>query len=190
MTARSLATTGAGVLALLLTTGCAQGSAEKAVGNAEAAIAAIRVEAEKIAPAALATLNDSLTAMKTRMEAGDYSGALMGARTVTTMARDLGANLETRKAQLTTAYETTAAAIPGRLEAVNARIAELAAMRRLPPTVNAAAFTAVRDEAPQWSTTWASITADHAAGNLAGALTAANTLRDRLAQAATALGMN
>jgi hypothetical protein len=188
MTARTLAWSGVGLVAVL-SAGCARSSAETAVTRAEAAIAAIRPEAEKVAPVELASLNDSLTAMKARIAAEDYSGALMGARSVNSLARDLGANLATRKAQLTTSYNTTAEAVPRQIGAVNARIAELAAMRRLPPGVDPAAFAAVRAEAPQWQEKWAEASQQFAAGNVALALTAANEVRARLTAVSKMLGM-
>lgn len=179
---------GLGLVALALA-GCAKRSAESAIGQAEKTIAGMQAEAEKVAPNELKALVDSVAAMKARVAAGDHSGALMGARTVGTMARDLAANLAGRKEQLTNSYNAAAAEMPKQLEAVTARINELAGMRRLPAGIDAASFSALKDEAATWSATWTAAADAFKAGNLAAALTQANQLKSRLAVAAKALGI-
>ncbi len=184
-------TTSIAVLGLVTLTlaGCAQRSAENAIGQAEKTIAGMQAEAEKVAPNELKALVDSVAAMKARVAAGDHSGALMGARTVGTMARDLEANLAGRKEQLTTSFNAASAEIPKQIETVTARITELAGMRRLPAGIDPAGLSALKDEAATWGATWTAASDAFKAGNLAAALTQANQLKTRLAVAVKALGI-
>ncbi|MGE0442455.1 MAG: hypothetical protein AB7L66_21600 [Gemmatimonadales bacterium] len=188
MRSKPLAT--AAVLMAVLTTGCAKRSADSAIARAESEIADLRSEAEKIAPNELKALDDSLGAMKARVEAGDYSGALMGARSIHSLARDLGANLATRKEQLTTSFTTLQNELPAKLEAVTGRLKDLGAMRRLPPGIDANKVAALQTDAAGWASKWTEATQAFAAGNLAAALNAGNEIRSKVAEAMSALQMN
>lgn len=169
--------------------GCSAGSARREVGAAERQIQAIQESAQKIAPDRLKALTDSLEAIKARIEAGETRAAVMSARSVTTQARDLAATLETTRSQLETAFRGASGEIPGQLERVQARISELSAMRRLPPNINAANFAALRAEAANWPAMWEQATKDFSEGNLAKAMSQANTLRRALASAQNTLAM-
>ena len=169
--------------------GCAKRSAESAIARADETLAAVRPEAEKIAPNELKAMTDSVAAMKARVAAGDHSGALMGARTINSMARDLQANLPKRKEQLTASFNSTAAEMPKEIEAVTARVAEFGKLRRLPPGLDPAKFAALQTEVPGWSTSWTQATESFKAGNLAAALNLANELKARIADAKRTLMM-
>lgn len=169
--------------------GCSGSSAKRAVDRAEQEIAKIRDQAAKIAPDRLQSLTDSLAAIKTRLEAGDNRSALMSARSVTALARDLGATLENTRTQLETAFKSASDELPGLLQRVQARVAELAAMRRLPPNVNAASFATIRTESAGWTGMWDAAQKAYADGNLAAAMSQANALRRALTAAQGPLGM-
>lgn len=179
----------AGLALALTTAGCAKRSAESAIGQAERSIAAVRADAEKIAPNELKGLTDSLEAMKAKVASGDYSGALMGARSLASLARDLGANLPARREQLTNSYNAVAAEVPKLLDQATARVNELAAMRRLPPGIDPARFAAVRTESTGWAGAWTEAAAAFSQGNLAQALNLAGGLRDKLTAALKTLGI-
>ena len=170
--------------------GCAKRSAESAIAQAESDIAGMQATAEKVAPNEFKTLRDSVTAMKAKVTAGDYSGALMGARTVGTMARDLRANLTGRAAQLTTAFNGIAAELPKQVDAVTAKVKELAGLKKLPAGIDPAGFAALKDQVPTWSQTWATADASFKAGNLADALSKANDLKTKVAAAMKVVGLS
>ena len=180
-------------LVLLLSSGlvgCAKQSAEKAIARAEQDIAAVRPEAEKVAPVELAVLVDSVAAMKAHVAAGEYSAASRGARNLGLSVRDLRANLGNRRQQLTTGFTATANELPPQLEAVVARVSQLGAMRRLPPGIDQARFDALKAEAPTWPGAWAAAKQDFDAGNLAQAMSAAAQLKTKVADARRLLSMN
>lgn len=169
--------------------GCAKQSAEKAIAKAEQDLAALRPEAEKVAPTELAGLADSIAAMKTRAASGDYAAAAMGARNLGLSIRDLRANLNTRRQQLTTGFTATSDELPGQLDAVVARVAELGAMRRLPEGIDQARFNTLKAEAPTWKDTWAAAKQAFDNGNLAEAMASATRLKNKVADARRLLSM-
>lgn len=179
-----------GIVGLVVgTTGCAKGSAESAIAKAEKAVAAIQADAEKVAPAEVKALSDSLVAMKARVATGDYSGALMGARQAGTMTRDLTANLAKRRDQLNSAFAAVSAELPKELAAVMVKVTELGALKRLPPTIDAAKFASLKAEAGGWATKWTAATEAFKAGNLAEAMAAANEVKVKVSAAMTTLGL-
>jgi hypothetical protein len=172
----------------LVLAGCGGGAAG-AVESAEREIARVQEQAAKIAPDRLQALSDSLAAFKSRLGQGDDRAIVLATRTLVSQVRDLVANLETTKQQLTGAFSTASSELPRMLETVLARISELAAMRRLPPTVNAERFSALQAESAGWSAMWGKAQEDFNAGNLAAAMSAANTLRAKLRDANSFLGL-
>ncbi len=164
------------LLVLVGLAGCAKSSAESAVATADKAMAAIPEEAKLVSPAQFKTLTDTLADVKARLEKGDYQSALMGARSITVMARDLQAQLPTQKAQLTSAFETAKKEVPALVDSVKTKIAELAKMRRLPPSIDQAKFAALQADAATWSDRWAQAEAAFQKGELAAAMSSANQI--------------
>lgn len=184
-----MGTISAGLLVLGLGA-CAQGSAERAITAAEKAVAEVQADASKIAPAELKALTDSIAAMKAHVAAGDHRAALMGGRSVTTGARDLGSSLATRKEQLTTSFNAVAGELPAQLTAVLARIKELRGLRRLPGGIDPAKFSALAADAAGWETAWKTAADGFAAGNLSEALSQARAIATKVADARSLLGMS
>ena len=178
----------AGMLALSLV-GCAKGSAESAIAAAESAVNAVKDEATKVSPNELKAITDTIAALKAKVAAGDYQPALMGARTATSMARDLAASVSTRKVQLTTSFTTLAAEMPKQMAAVTAKVTELAAMRKLPAGVDAARVATLKTEVGTWDGAWKAATDAFASGNLSEALTKGNEVKAKVAQVMAMFGM-
>jgi hypothetical protein len=181
--------TAVGLLAVTLS-GCEEGSARSAVEEAETAIAAVEAEAANVAPVRLQALQDSMTAIKSRLEAGEHRSALMSARSVTSLARDLGATMASTKTQLESAFKNATDELPPMLQKVTARINEVAAMRRPPPNVDPAQFASVQSASAAWSDLWSRAMQDYQSGKLAAALGKANELRTALRSAMNTLAMD
>ena len=172
------------------TAGCGKSSAESAIKKAESGLAAIKADAEQVAPDELRALTDSIAAMKALVASGDHSGALMGARQAGTKTRDLAANLVTRRGQLNSAFAAMSTEVPKMLESVTAKVAELSALKKLPPTVDAAKFAAIKGQAAGWATNWAAAADSFKAGNLAAAMSAATAIKAELTTAMATLGLS
>ncbi len=174
----------------LAAAGCGKSSAESAIKKAESGLAAIKADAEQVAPDELRALTDSIAAMKALVVSGDHSGALMGARQAGTKIRDLKANLVTRRDQLNSAFAAMSMELPTMLKSVTDKAAELSAMKKLPPTIDPAKFAAVKEQAAGWATNWAAATESFKAGNLAAAMSAATAIKAQLATAMASLGLS
>ncbi len=180
---------GFAVLGLLVAgTGCAKSSAESAIDAAEKMVSGFSAQAEQLAPADLKAINDSIAAMKARVASGDYSGALMGARQTTSIARDLAAGLATRKTQLTNSFTALSAELPKQLELVAGKINALAAMKKLPKGADPARVAALKTEAAGWPAAWTAATEALKAGNLAEAVAKGTALKTRVAAVAAMFG--
>lgn len=177
-------------LVLVMASGCAKGSAESAVAAAEKAIGKIEVEATKVSPVELKAVVDSVAAMKGHIAAGDYRAALMGARSASSMVRDLESGMATRKEQLTNSFNAISAELPKQMTTVTARVAELAAMRRLPAGMDPAMVAALKTETGGWQAAWDGATKAFADGNLADALTQARAVSDKVTGVMTKLGLS
>ena len=180
---------GLAVLGLLVAgTGCAKSSAESAIDGAEKVVAGMQVQAEQLAPGDLKAINDSIAAMKARVASGDYSGALMGARQATNIARDLSIGLPARKDQLTASFTALSAELPKQLETVLAKVNLFVSQKKLPKGTDPARVAALKTEAAGWGAAWTAATDAFKAGNLADAVGKGTVLKNRLATVMTALG--
>jgi len=177
------------LLLLLGLAGCAKSSANSAVARAEKDIAQLPPDAAKIAPVEVKALNDSVGAMKANIEKGDFRAALMGARSVSSLARDLSFNLNARKTQLTAAYNAAADEVPKQLDSLAAKVEELGKMRRLPPGIDAARFAQVKANVDVLRQQWTAATQAHANGEIAAALAKANEVKAKVADAMKVVGM-
>lgn len=177
-------------LALLLgLAGCARSSAKSAVDAAEKAVGGIQEQAALIAPTQIKALSDTLADVKARFDRGEYQSALMGARSVSMMARDLGAQLPTQKAQLTSAFESAQKDVPPLISSVQAKVAELAKLRRLPPGIDPARFAALQTDVAGWGDQWAQAQAAFQKGELAAGMATANQIQGKARDAMALLKM-
>lgn len=176
----------AGVLAG--STGCAKQSAESAITKTETALAAIKDQAEKLAPSDLKSLTDSLAGMKAKVAAGDYDAALMGARGLGNMVRDLSSQLEQRKGQLNTTFTAMTAELPKQIEELTAKVTQLAGMKKLPGGIDPAKFAALKTDAAGWGAAWTAAADAFKAGNLAEAVSKGTELKNKVAAATALLG--
>jgi len=168
--------------------GCAERSAKSAVEKAESQIAAIRDEAQKVAPDRLKSLSDSLESIKGRLSGGDFRSVVMSARSISALTRDLEANLGNTKSQLETAFQGASNELPGQLDAAIAKVNEVAGLRRLPAGIDPAKFNTLKEESATWMDSWNKAKADFDAGNLAQAMSSVNGLRAKVREVNGLLG--
>ncbi|MEZ4589169.1 MAG: hypothetical protein R2909_22580 [Gemmatimonadales bacterium] len=168
--------------------GCAERSARSAVETAENQIAAIRDEAQKVAPDRLKSLSDSLESIKSRLSGGDYRSVVMSARSISALTRDLEANMANTRSQLQTAFQSASNELPGQLDAAIAKVNQVAGLRRLPAGIDPAKFNTLQTESATWMDSWNKAKADFDAGNLAQAMSAVNSLRAKVREVGNLLG--
>lgn len=180
----------AAVLFVALLAACADSArapAQAAIQGTEALLAAVRAEAEKYAPEQLKAVDEALAAAKASFSKGEFKAALDGAKELPGKAMALGSAAAVKKAELVKAFQDAAGRIPGQIEAVKARLEELAKARKLPAGLDAATVQAARERLAEASQAWEEATAGMKAGALARAAEAARAASEKADQAAAYL---
>lgn len=126
---------GKGVAALavvcvaLASLGCNKGPADAAIRSAEQALEAARPEIEKYTPTAYAPLTADLANAKTLFDQGRYTDALKSAQDLATNIETAVAAANEQKAELSVAWARVSARLPKIVEALTARVGDVAATK-------------------------------------------------------------
>jgi hypothetical protein len=136
--------------------------------------------------------------LKAKFDQKDYKGVLAAAPALLAQAQGLSAAAATaRQAAEAAALEAfnsewsaLAADVPAQLAAVTNRVGMLSKSKRLPASLDAAAFEAAKAGADEARTLWDQATAAQAAGNMEQAVTAARQVKEKLDAAMVGLGMS
>jgi ABC-type transporter Mla subunit MlaD len=174
------------VLATMLAAGCSQKEpASRAVAAAEDALAAVSDEAQKYIPKRYAEVKAELDVARAALAAEEYAAALDAVKDIPAKAAELAtqatAAREQLAAELTGEWARLSAAMPGILEGIDGRFAELGKLRQLPRELDADAVERARKDIEIAKFGWNQAVEAFDAGNLEGA--AARGLEvERLAQ--------
>jgi len=164
--------------------------AEAALKSAETALAAVGDEAARLAPDELKAVTDGLAAAKAKFTSGKYQEALGAASDLGAKVKGLGEAVKARKDELTKAWSAAAAAVPEMMGAVQARIAELSAMKKLPKEIGAEALAKAKEEAAAVGAAWEKAQAAFRSGALAEAVAQVRGLPERAHGIMDRLGMH
>ena len=175
----------------MLVVGCSRDKepAEAAIKAAEAAVGAAKVEAAKYVPDQVKGLEDALKAAKDSFEKKEYTQALNAAKDLPAKAKDLAAAAEAKKAEMTKAWEETAADLPKMLEAIKSRVDVLSKSKKLPADLDKAKFEGAKAGLDEITKTWMDADSAFKGGNVADALAKANEVKAKAAEIMTTLGM-
>ena len=162
--------------------------AEMAVNGLEKAAATAKPEIERFAPDRMAGVNDAVAAVKTKFDAGHYASVLADVQaasgTVTAAAEAAAA----RKAQLSTEWAAFAG-MPETVGQVEARMAELTAMRRLPRGMNKARLDGAKSSLDSAKDLWDEASEAQQDGDLVLAVSKAKDARPLVDALVTTLGI-
>lgn len=182
-----------GVLALLSACDSQKQPAQAAYAQIETSVAAVRENLEKFAPAEYEQLNGLMDQMKTRLNGKDYTGALQFQPQIMAQLREASGVAAKAKNQLTTAmvgeWRQSAVDIPRMLTQLNARIAELKAMARLPANVARDALQHVQASLPDLTTDWNGAMDASRRNDVTTAVTKAQSVKKRCSEFAAQLGV-
>jgi hypothetical protein len=185
--------------ALLGACGGQQEPAQKAIDNAEAAIAAIKEDAVKFVPDDLKGLEDSLQGMKDNYAKGNYPAVLTASRELNTRIASVTETVSQKRdemqsmtEQLTEQWNTLSVEVPEMVETVTARVDSITKTGKLPKDLDAAAFERVKTESATMAQSWQQALGAFSNGNMQEAVDMAlvakdkaNTLRSGLKMDAT-----
>lgn len=176
---------------LLLTAACAggRGAAERAIAQADSAVAAVEPEASKVAPDQLKTLQDAVASGRASLEANDYEAAVAAVQDVPARAQELAGQLPAKRAELTASWDTLSGAMARNLDSVEARLDRAARTRRYPPGLNAQAVDSLKQVIATARQEWAEAETMSRNGNLAQALAKGLEIKGKVSQVMVAVGM-
>lgn len=186
------------VAAALLAFGCANQKepAEKAVAQVESAAAAIRDDAAKYAPDALQSFDATLSATKDKLAKGDYKGVLADSQQLNTSLNSLRETVTEQKAMAEAAAAAAAekwaalsADVPKMVDAIQSRVDTLSKSRKLPKNLSQESFDAAKSGLETMKSTWAQATSAFSSGDPVGAVSMAESVRQKGNEVLGLLGM-
>ena len=182
----------AAAAAALLFVGCespAKAPAEAAIKAAEAAVEAAKAEAQKLVPEQLKAAQDAVAAAKAKFTAADYPAALTAAQEAGKKAAELAAAVKAKRDELTAAWKTVAAQMGTQVQAINAKLAELAKAKKLPKGIDKDAVQKAKDGLAALTKDWSDAAAKFGSGQLQEAVAAAKALLPKAGEIAAKLGL-
>lgn len=188
---RALSVTAAAAAALLFVA-CespAKAPADAAIKAAEAAVEAVKAEAQKLVPDQLKAVQDAIGAAKAKFAAGDFPAALTAGTDAGKKAKDLAAAIKAKKDELAAAWKTAAAQMGTHLQAINAKLAELAKAKRLPKGIDKDTVQKAKDSVAALTKDFGDATGKFGGGQLQEAVAAAKGLLSRAHEIAAKLGV-
>ena len=178
----------------MLFAGCAGSQktpATNAVAQAETAVNEVKFEAEKFAPAELATTEASLAKLKADLAKEDYKHVIAG---VPQFNKDIAALKEivvakqTQQVAAANEWQTLNEQVPKQMDAIQVRVDTLS-KQALPKEVNKEAFESAKAGLETLKTTWAEATAAFSAGNAQEATDKARMVQTKAKELETQLAM-
>ncbi len=164
----------AGVLAA-----CGKGPARTALETADAAIEAVRPEAEAFVPVEWGMLQEAAKAAHDKFSKGDYSSALSAAQELPAKAKDVAATAARKKEEALKSWEELQGSLPQLMQALAAKLGTLSAAKKLPKDVDRAAVEAAQEALPGITQLWHDAGQSASRGDLMGAVIRAGEARDR-----------
>lgn len=177
-------------LATVLAVACSSEKepAEMAVTGLETAASTARPDIERFAPDRMPAVNAAVAAVKTKFDGGNYAGALADVQaasgTVTAAAEAAAA----RKAALSTEWAAFAG-LPTTVGQIEARMSELAAMRRLPRGMDKARLDGARSSLDSAKALWDEATDAQEDGDLVLAVSKAKNASPIIESLVSTLGI-
>jgi len=166
-----------------------KGAATAAIQSAQTAYAAIKDNAEKIAPDQAKTIEDAIASAQTMLANGDAKGALAAAQAIPDQVKQLADALPAKTQELQTTWQSLSAGLPDVMKTIQSRVDVLSKSAHLPAGLDKAAFDTVKSGVASATQMWTDAQAAFQSGNLADAVSKAQSVKQAAASALTALKM-
>jgi hypothetical protein len=160
--------------------------ADAALKAAQQAYDAVKADAAKYVPQEATDVESAIAAAKASFDKGDYAAALTAAQALPARISALGSAVAAKKTELTTAWTALSAGLPQVVAAIQGRVDILSKSKKLPASIDAAAFDGVKTGLAGLNQTLVDATTAANGGDLATAVAKANDVK---AQAVKALGV-
>lgn len=186
------------LLAALVAAGCANQKepATRAVADIEGAIASIRGDASKYAPAELQQVEAAASSLKDQLAKEDYKGVLAATPAVSAQLSSLQQAVDAKRQEAQAAmaaaseeWKALSAEVPQMVQALQSRVDILSQSKKLPKNVKAEAFEAAKSGLDSTKASWDSATQAFSSGDPVKAVELAKAAKAAGTAALQALGM-
>ena len=185
-------------LAAVLLSGCntQKGPAEQAVAGAQAALDAVRDDAQKYVPEQLGGVEEKLSDMKGSFAKGDYAGVLAAAPGVTASINSMKDAAAAKKNEAVVAlakakddWGPASSAVPKMVDDLGKRVETLSKTKKLPKGVTKEAVAAAKTGLDSLKSTWADANNAATSGDFTTAMAKADAVKSKAAEMMKSLGM-
>jgi predicted small secreted protein len=185
-------------LAAVLLVGCntQKGPAEQAVASAQAALDAVRDDAQKYAPEQLGGVEAKLNDMKGAFQQGNYAGVLAAAPGVTAAIAGMKDAAAAKKGEAEQAlakakddWGPASTAVPKMVDDIAKHVETLSKNKHLPRGVTKDSLAAAKTAVDTMKSTWADATNASSSGDYTTAMAKAQAVKDKAAEVMKSLGM-
>ena len=186
-------------LAVVLLVACntQKGPAEQAVASAQAALDAVRDDAQKYAPEQLGGVEGKLSEVKGSFQKGDYAGVLAAAPGLTSAIAGMKDAISAKKAEAEQAlakakddWGPASSAVPKMVDEIARRVETLGKTKKLPKGVSKDAVAAAKTGLDSLKSSWAEATNASSSGDFTTAMAKAQAVKDKASAMMKSLGMN
>jgi hypothetical protein len=179
-----------GVAALtFIAVGCNKGPAETALKVSEQALEEARPELARYTPDELASLTTAIGDARQQFEKGNYTEALKAAQGLPARIEAAVASAAAKKEELAKAWANLSEAVQPAVDALAAKVAELAAMRKPPRGMDAARLGSAQADLGAITTAWAEAGEAFRGGDVPRAVRIAQDVRAKVTALSDLLGL-
>ena len=185
-------------LAVVLLVACntQKGPAEQAVASAQAALDAVRDDAQKYAPEQLGGVEAKLSDIKGSFQKGDYAGVLAAAPGLTSAIAGMKEAAANKKAEAEQAlakakddWGPASAAVPKMVEEIDKRVETLSKTKHLPKGVTKDSVAAAKTGVDSLKSMWNDATNAANSGDFTTAMAKADSVKAKAAEIMKSLDM-
>ena len=163
--------------------------AEEALKAAEQAVGQAKTEAGKIVPDQVSSLESALNGAKEKFSKGDYKAALADAQAIPGKVKEVLEAAKAKKEELTKTWNDLSQGLPKMIGSIKSRVDILSKSKKLPSNLNPEKFAEVKSQLSETMNDWGVSQESFKGGNLADAVTKANSIKEKAVQMLQTLGM-
>jgi len=167
--------------------------AQQAIAQAETALDAISVDAQKFLPDKYKEVQDAIDAAKATFAKDDYKNALAQAKDlpakVAALATDVAAAKQAAIATWTDEWNGLSADLPNMVNAIQSRVDTLSKSKKLPKNIDQATFEAAKTGLDDMKSTWNAASQSFNSGNVEDAVAKAKQVQEKGTEIMSQLGM-
>ena len=167
--------------------------AQAAITQAETALDAMSVDAQKYLPDKYKETQDAIDAAKALFEKNDYKGALAAAKDLPAKVTELGTEVKAAKDQaitaLTDTWNSMSGDLPKMVDAIQSRVDMLSKSKKLPKNIDQATFDAAKSGLEEMKNMLSAATQSFNSGNVEDAVAKAKVVQSKGTEVMASLGM-